>query len=61
MRRRQKFRVIIRKDEAGCYVAECPELRACYTQGKTVEEVMANIKDVIKLCLSGNEAEPDPQ
>ena len=32
-------------------LAECPAFRACYTQGKTYEEVMANIRDVITLCL----------
>jgi predicted RNase H-like HicB family nuclease len=45
------FQVIIEQDEAGYYVAECPALRACYTQGKTYEEVIENIKDVIALCL----------
>ena len=32
-------------------MAECPALRACYTQGKTYEEAIKNIKDVIALCL----------
>jgi predicted RNase H-like HicB family nuclease len=45
------FQIVIEQDEAGYYVAECPALRACYTQGKTYEEVVANIKDVITLCL----------
>jgi len=45
------FQVIVEQDEAGYYVAECPALRACYTQGETYEEVIANIKDVIALCL----------
>ena len=45
------FRVIVEQDEAGNYVAECPELRACYTQGKTYVEVVENIKDVIALSL----------
>jgi predicted RNase H-like HicB family nuclease len=45
------FQVIVEQDEAGYYVAECPALQACYTQGKTYEEVMENIKDVIALCL----------
>ena len=45
------FQVIVEQDEAGYYVAECPALRACYTQGKTYEEVIENIKDVIALCL----------
>ena len=50
-RRKHVFQVIIEQDEAGFYVAECPALRACYTQGKTYEEVIENIKDVIALCL----------
>jgi predicted RNase H-like HicB family nuclease len=49
--RKRVFQVIIERDEAGYYVAECPALRACYTQGKTYEEVIENIKDVIRLCL----------
>jgi predicted RNase H-like HicB family nuclease len=50
-KRTHAFQVIVEQDEAGYYVAECPALRACYTQGKTYEEVMENIKDVIVLCL----------
>ena len=45
------FQVIIEQDEAGYFVAECPALRACYTQGKTYEEAIENIRDVIALCL----------
>jgi predicted RNase H-like HicB family nuclease len=51
MKRKHVFQVIIEQDEAGYYVAECPALRACYTQGRTYEEVIANIKDVISMCL----------
>jgi predicted RNase H-like HicB family nuclease len=50
-KRKHVFQVIIEQDETGYYVAECPVLRACYTQGETYEEVMENIKDVIALCL----------
>jgi predicted RNase H-like HicB family nuclease len=52
MKRKHVFQVILEQDEAGYYVAECPGLKACYTQGKTYEQVMANIKDVIALCLA---------
>lgn len=45
------FQVIIEQDEAGWYVAECPALKACYTQGKTYEEALDNIRDVIQMCL----------
>jgi predicted RNase H-like HicB family nuclease len=51
MKRKHVFQVIIEQDESGRFVAECPALRACYTQGDTYEEVIENIKDVIALCL----------
>jgi predicted RNase H-like HicB family nuclease len=51
MSRKHVFQVIIEQDEAGYFVAECPALKACYTQGKTYEEAIENIKDVIALCL----------
>ena len=51
MPKRHVFQVIIEQDEAGYFVAECPVLKACYTQGKTFEEAVENIKDVIALCL----------
>jgi predicted RNase H-like HicB family nuclease len=40
--------IIIEKDEDG-YLAYCPELQGCYTQGDTYEEALANIKDAIAL------------
>ncbi len=43
-----KVSVVVEKDEDG-YFAYCPELQGCYTQGETYEEVMENIKDVIRL------------
>ena len=46
--RRFKFSVIVEKDKDG-YYAVCPELQGCYTQGRTYEEVMKNIRDAIKL------------
>jgi predicted RNase H-like HicB family nuclease len=50
-KRKHEFQVIIEQDEAGYFVAECPALKACYSQGRTYEEVIENIKDVIALCL----------
>lgn len=52
MKRSYAFQVIVEEDETGTFVAECPALRACYTQGRTYEEVIENIKDVIGLCLT---------
>ncbi len=48
---RQEFYVIIERDEDGFYVGEVPQLRACYSQGRTIDELMANMREVIALCL----------
>ncbi|WP_276699966.1 type II toxin-antitoxin system HicB family antitoxin [Methanobacterium formicicum] len=50
MKRKYKVSVIVEHDKDG-YFAFSPELQGCYTQGDTYEEVMANIKDAIKLHL----------
>ena len=51
MKKKFTAQIIIEQDESGFYVAECPALKACYAQGKTFEEAIENIKDVILLCL----------
>jgi len=50
-KRKQVFQVIVERDESGWYVAECPALQGCYTQGKTYAEAIENIHEVIELCL----------
>jgi len=45
------LQVIIEQDEDGIFVAECPALQGCYAQGKTYEEAIENIKDVITMCI----------
>ena len=54
----KKFKVIIEQDEDGIFVAEVPAIPGCYTQGKTYEEAVKGIKEVIELCLE--EAKDDP-
>ena len=61
--KKMKLPVIITRDEDGYYVAEVPVLQSCFTQGKTREEALSNIKEVIKLCLDNmaEEGTPIPQ
>jgi len=42
-----KLQVIIEQDETGYYVAEVPALPGCFSQGKTLAETKANIKEAI--------------
>ncbi|HEY4721754.1 MAG TPA: type II toxin-antitoxin system HicB family antitoxin [Anaerolineae bacterium] len=59
-----KFRIIIEIDEDGVFVAECPSLPGCISQGKTRDEAIANIKDAIAGYLASlkkhNEPVPPP-
>lgn len=43
-----KYRVLIEPDEDGFFVAECPSLPGCISQGRTRDEALTNIKDAIK-------------
>lgn len=47
----KQYPVIVEKDEDGWYIADCPIFSGCYTQGKTIEEALQNIKEVIEMCL----------
>jgi predicted RNase H-like HicB family nuclease len=47
----REFYVVIEKDEDGFFVGEVPQLKGCYTQGKTLDELMENIREVIVMCL----------
>lgn len=50
------FTVIIEQDEEGWYIASVPDIPGCYTQGKTVSQVLERVKEAIEVCL---EAEPN--
>ena len=59
------FKVILEPDlKDGGFVVTCPTLQGCYSQGETVPEAMANIKEAIELCLEEmaeqGEEIPDP-
>jgi predicted RNase H-like HicB family nuclease len=41
----------INRDEDGVWVAECPAIPGCISQGSTKEEAMKNIEKAIRLCL----------
>ena len=46
----RKASVVIEKDEHGFY-AWCPELRGCQSQGDTLDEAVANVREAIELYL----------
>ncbi len=55
-----RYTVVVERDEDGMYVASCPAIQGCYTQGETYEEAMENIKEVIKLHIEARKEVGDP-
>jgi predicted RNase H-like HicB family nuclease len=43
--------VIIEQDEEGYYVASVPQLHGCHTQARSLDELMARVKEAVGLCL----------
>jgi antitoxin HicB len=59
-----KVRILIEQDEDEIFVAECPSLPGCVSQGKTRREAVENIQDAIRGYLESlrrhNEPIPPP-
>lgn len=59
-----RYRILIEQDEDGVFVAECPSLPGCISQGKTRSEALQNIQDAVKGYLESlkkhNEPIPPP-
>ena len=55
-----RFRVLIEEDEDGVFVAECPNLPGCVSQGATRDEALANIRDAMEGYLVSLEKHGEP-
>jgi predicted RNase H-like HicB family nuclease len=50
------LKVVIEKGEDGYVSAHCPALKSCWSQGRTKDEALRNIREAIDLYL-----EPNPE
>jgi len=48
---RMKFVTTLDRDEDGVWIAECPSIPGCVSQGDTRDEALANIREAIAACL----------
>jgi predicted RNase H-like HicB family nuclease len=55
-----EFTVVIERDEDGRYVAICPALQGCYSEGETEAEAQALIRDAIRLHIEDRLATGEP-
>jgi predicted RNase H-like HicB family nuclease len=50
------FPVIIEQDEDNIFIISCPVFKGCHSYGKTIDEALKNIEEVIEMCME--EVEP---
>ena len=60
MSQRRKFTVVMEEGEDGYVVVHCPALPGCWSQGKTRDEAMSNIREAIELYLESLVARGEP-
>ena len=55
-----KYRILIEQDEDGFFVAECPALPGCVSQGESRVEAIKNVQDAIKGYLESLKKHDEP-
>ena len=55
-----EFTIVIERDEDGRYVAICPALQGCYSEGETPAEARSLIEDAIRLHVQDRLATGEP-
>lgn len=46
------YKIVLRRGDVKGYVAECPAIPGCVSQGLTKREALSNIKDAMLGCLA---------
>ena len=45
---KQRFIVLIEKDEDGVFIGTVPAIKGCYSYGNTIDELLVNVKEAIE-------------
>ena len=43
--------IMVETDEDGVFIVSCPVFKGCNSYGKTIDEAIKNIKEVIEICM----------
>ena len=54
------FTVILDRDEDGRFLAICPALEGCYTEGETVDEALQNVREAIEAHIESRRQHGEP-
>ena len=55
-----RFTIVMEQDEDSVYIASCPALQGCYSQGGTYKEAVENLKDAIHLHIEARREVGEP-
>lgn len=55
-----EFPAVVEKDAKGYFFAYVPSLQGCYTQGRSLEEALKSIREVIELHIEDRLASSEP-
>jgi predicted RNase H-like HicB family nuclease len=55
-----QFNILVEKDADGYFVASVPALPGCHTQARSLDELMARVREAIELYLEEQDASPEP-
>lgn len=43
--------ILVEQDEDNIYIVSCPVFKGCHSYGKTIDEALENIREVIDMCM----------
>ena len=44
--------VVVEIDEDGIFIVSCPVFKGCHSYGKTIDEALANLREVVEMCIT---------
>ncbi len=49
--------VVVEVDEDGFFIVSCPLYKGCHSYGKTIDEALENLKEVVAMCIEEQPSE----
>jgi predicted RNase H-like HicB family nuclease len=53
--------VVVETDEDGIFIVSCPLFKGCHTYGKTIDEALSNLREVVEMCIEEQPLEEQNQ
>ena len=54
---KKHFPILVEQDRDGFFIVSCPLFQGCHSYGKTIDDALSNIQEVIELCVEEQQDE----